>query len=229
MTGTDERQYWVWVAAPDRYGTEDGGEHPDLDPASGGTWWSCHRDTRAGDLAVLYRSREAKDIAYRLRAVGDAYELPEVERPGPGQTHACAVEVLDRFVRPVPLADLKADPVVAEWPALKSSFSRGAAAVPPDVWARLMELAEVSEVFGGELSAIAAEELAAEELAAELAVADVAAEIAADEPALPAWGSKPDLAATARRPTPQTMAIGLGAVGVVVVAGAVVWGVRRRR
>ena len=34
--------------------------------------WACHRDTRRGDLAVLYRSRRAKDLAYLFRATSDA-------------------------------------------------------------------------------------------------------------------------------------------------------------
>ncbi|GAA4783966.1 hypothetical protein GCM10023200_16870 [Actinomycetospora chlora] len=67
------------------------------------------------------------------------------------------------------------------------------------------------EVIGRELAAIAAEELAAE--------------VAATSP--PPWGPRPDLAATAHRPTPRTLALGLGSA--VVVAGVVVWGVRRRR
>ena len=69
----------------------------------------------------------------------------------------------------------------------------------------------------------------AEESAEGLAVPDVAAGVAAAEPSLPPWGPRPDLAATARRPTPQQMAIGLGVVGVsLLVGGVVVWSVRRR-
>lgn len=192
-----EQQYWVWVAAPDRYGTGDGGEHPDLDPAAGGTWWSCHRDTRAGDLAVLYRSREARDIAYRLRAVGDAYELGEDERATPGLTHACDVEVLERFERPIPLADLKADAVVAQWPALKASFARGAAPVPVEVWERLMDMAAVA----GEDSA----------------------------PAPCAAGPVEAAPVVAGSPSRLPVEVVVGAaLGAALLAGVVVWRVRRR-
>lgn len=230
MAETDERRYWVWVAAPDRYRTEDGGEHPDLDPATGGTRWCCHRDTRAGDLAVLYRSREAKDIAYRLRAVGDADELREDERAGPGVTHACAAEVLDRFTRPIPLADLKADPVVAAWPALRSGFARGAAPVPPAVWARLMEMAEVdAEPGAGPTST----EISEAERDAERVAAEVEAEIAAsDAPATAGRAPRPEVAD--RRPSPERIvwaAAGALAATVVVavVVAVVVRSVRRRR
>lgn len=227
MAETDERQYWVWVAAPDRYGTEDGREHPDLDPTNGGTRWSCHRDTRAGDLAVLYRSRQAKDIAYRLRAVGDAYQLAADERAASGLTYACDVVVLDRFARPIPLADLKADPVIAGWPALRSSFARSAAPVPREVWARLMEMAEVSSELEAESNGAGAAVQA--EVATPAATPvdgpsrhPATAPTAAPEPPAPVRGP-----AGGRSPR-EVVVVALAAVVAAVLVAAVVRGVRRR-
>ena len=125
---------WVWVVGPDCYLDESGGDHPKLRPGSAVMRWACHRDTRVGDLAVLYRSHRAKDIAHLLRVTTD----PSHE-PGPRPWN-CGAEVLERFERPVALADLRADPVTAAWPALRASFVRSGVPVPADVWDRLMEM-----------------------------------------------------------------------------------------
>jgi predicted RNA-binding protein with PUA-like domain len=131
---TERVGHWVWVVGPDCYLDDDGGEHPKLAPGAPAMRWACHRDTRPGDLAVLYRSQRAKDLAYLLRATSDpAYE------PGPRPWN-CAAEVVERLEHPVPLADLRADPVTATWPALRASFVRTGAPVPDDVWDRLIEM-----------------------------------------------------------------------------------------
>lgn len=208
----DQPQYWVWVAAPERYRGESGDEHPDLVPGSGAARWPCHRDTRAGDLVVLYRSRDAKDVAYRLRASGDAQELPEDQRVSSALAHDCEAEVLDRFARPVPLGELRADPVVATWPALRSSFARPVAPVPPDVWARLMEMA------GVEL------EVGVDEVAVDVVVG------APVEPAQPAPSPPAPPAPTPTGPSREAVAlVALGVLATAVVAAMIVHVVRRRR
>jgi predicted RNA-binding protein with PUA-like domain len=116
---------------------------------AGSTAWSgtgCGSSVRTatsttpGDLAVLYRSQRAKDLAYLLRVTSE----PSYE-PGPRPWN-CAAEVVERLERPVPLADLRADPVTARWPALRASFVRTGAPVPDDVWERLMAMAGATAV-----------------------------------------------------------------------------------
>jgi predicted RNA-binding protein with PUA-like domain len=124
----------VWVVRPSCYLDERGDEDPKLRPGTSGLRWACHRDTRAGDLAVLYRSRQAKDLAYLFRAVSDA--------EADGDVWACEAEVVERLPRPVGLAELRADPVTATWPALRASFVRTAFPVPDDVWERLVALSD---------------------------------------------------------------------------------------
>jgi hypothetical protein len=132
MAGTGR---WVWVVGPDCYLDDDGREHPKLTPGAPAMRWACHRDTRPGDLAVLYRSRRAKDLAYLLRVTSE----PSHE-PGPRPWN-CAAEVIGRLDPPLGLAVLRADPVTATWPALRASFVRTGAPVPDDVWDRLMRMA----------------------------------------------------------------------------------------
>lgn len=124
---------WVWVVGPSCYLDEHGDEDPKLRPGTAGLRWACRRDTRAGDLAVLYRSRQAKDIAYLFRATSDA-------EPDAG-VWTCEAEVISRLPRPVTLAELRDDPVTATWPALRASFVRTAFPVPAEVWERLLAMA----------------------------------------------------------------------------------------
>ncbi len=133
MDGTGR---WVWVVGPNCYLDDAGGEHRSSPRGAGRMRWACHRDTRRGDLAVLYRSRRAKDIAYLFRVTSDAVHEDVPDRPW-----NCEAEVVERFERPVPLAELRADPVTATWPALRASFVRTGAAVPDDVWDRVLAMA----------------------------------------------------------------------------------------
>lgn len=128
---------WVWVVGPDCYLDPSGREHPKLAPGAPTMRWACHRETRRGDLAVLYRSRRARDIGYLMRVVTDASHDPDaVARPW-----GCDAEVVARFPRPVTLSELRSDPVIATWPALRASFVRTGAPVPDEVWERLLGLA----------------------------------------------------------------------------------------
>jgi hypothetical protein len=113
---------WVWTTRPESYGDLD------LTEAS----WCCSRATRAGDLGVVYRSRERKDISHLVAARSDADTS--------GRRPACRVAVLRPFPEPLPLARMRADPVLARWPALRAGFVQRCFPVPADVWERLCEL-----------------------------------------------------------------------------------------
>jgi hypothetical protein len=73
-SATKARQYWLWVTRPEYYLDELGNDRDDLDPESGidpesapdcSGWWTCHKNTKIGDLIHLYRSRLKKDINSR--------------------------------------------------------------------------------------------------------------------------------------------------------------------
>lgn len=113
---------WVWTAHPESY--------PDLDLADAS--WCCSRATRAGDLGVVYRSRERRDISHLVVARSDA----DIS----GRRPACRVAVLGPFPEPLPLARMRADPVLARWPALRAGFVQRCFPVPAEVWERLCEL-----------------------------------------------------------------------------------------
>jgi hypothetical protein len=76
---------WIWVTGRDVYLDENGDERADLDPASNTDpdgWWTCHKDTRPGDLALLYRKAPRSDIAYLFEAASRPWTLGE--RPSDG-------------------------------------------------------------------------------------------------------------------------------------------------
>lgn len=141
-------QHWVWVTGPDYYLEPDGiTENRELDPDSEystDNWWTCHRDTKKDDLVVLYRSTMAKDIKYLIRVTSDAYSLADDPDAEPGWTWGCDFEVIERFDHGIAIAELRADPITARWPALRAAFVRSAWSVPQEVWDRLLQMAEVT-------------------------------------------------------------------------------------
>ncbi len=102
MAEERDRAYWVWVTRPEYYLDADGTPRDDLDPVlspglSADGWWTCHEETRAGDLALLYRTGPMSDVAYVLEATSGARLL--------GRTKDDDVISWTRFVRLVREAD----------------------------------------------------------------------------------------------------------------------------
>jgi len=139
----DTRRYWVWVTGPDYYLEDDGSERADLDPGQGyepGGWWTCHRETEDGDLVLLYRSRRKQDIAYLIETRSDAYSLLDDEHAAEqGWDYGCDYEVIAKFRRPLSLTEMRADPALRDWGALRAGFRRRVYAIPPDTWNHLLD------------------------------------------------------------------------------------------
>jgi hypothetical protein len=79
------RQYWLWVTSKEFYLEHDGTDRRDLEPTSedrSPSWWTCHRDTRTGDLAFLWRTGKRNDIGYLMRAASDDYSIFDDELAG---------------------------------------------------------------------------------------------------------------------------------------------------
>jgi hypothetical protein len=142
MAGGD-RGYWVWVTGPEYYLDEDGEERADLDPGQGyepGGWWTCHRDTEAGDLVLLYRSRAKRDLAYLIETRSAAYSLLDEDQAAEmGWDYGCDYEVIEKFERPLTLDEMKCDPALGDWGALNARFRRRAYGIPPDTWDHLID------------------------------------------------------------------------------------------
>jgi hypothetical protein len=106
-----ERQYWLWVTRPDVYLDEDGSDREDLDPDSGvdsDGWWTCHKDTKKGDLVLLWRTSPKKDIGYLIQAESDSYSI--VDDNDHGWQYGCDYQMLYKFNHPISVKDLRNDP-----------------------------------------------------------------------------------------------------------------------
>ena len=142
MPEPDERQYWLWVTRPDYYWEDDGSDREILDPtrcADSGGWWTCHKDTRKGDLIFLWRTSPKKDIGYLIQAESDAYSI--VDDNDQGWDYGCDYEVLYKFEHPVQIKDLRNSPSFDEWGPLKGSFQKTNFKILPEYWDKLNNLA----------------------------------------------------------------------------------------
>jgi hypothetical protein len=142
-------QYWVWVTTPEYYLEEDGSDRADLDPSlqsDPGDWWTCHKNTKRGDLVLLYRTKPKMDLGYLIQAATKAYSLVDDEDAyEQGWDYGCNYQVLYKFQYPLTLPDLRTDPYMDEWGALRGNFQRHTYAIPPSVWQRLLSRMEQRE------------------------------------------------------------------------------------
>ncbi len=140
-----KRQYWLWVTRPEFYLDDEGKDRADLDPTEGGDaggWWTCHKDTRRGDLVFLWRTRPRSDIGYLFQAESDAYSLRDDEYAAQrGWDYGCDYRVLYKFKNPVTIQDLRNEPGFQDWKPLRGQFQRRVFRILPEYWTALNQLA----------------------------------------------------------------------------------------
>jgi len=95
---------------------------------------------RVGDTAFFYHSVTEKRIAGIVEIVGEALPDPTDET---GRFVAVRVRALRAFAKPETLADVKADPVLAELPLVRQS-RLSVMPVPDDAWAKLCAMGGVA-------------------------------------------------------------------------------------
>lgn len=136
------RQYWLWVTRPDYYLEDDGSDRELLDPTRSddpGGWWTCHKNTKKGDLVFLWRTSPKKDIGYLIQAGSDAYSIADDNDHG--WDYGCDYEVLYKFEHPVNIKDLRDSPSFDEWSPLNGSFQKIVFKILPEYWNELNKLA----------------------------------------------------------------------------------------
>lgn len=167
----DERQYWLWVTRPKHYLDDDGSERSELDPSSGeDLWgsWTCHKNTKKGDLALLWRSTKylrskkylrtflspkdvklyldnitigpESDIAYLFQAKSDAYSTTDEEIPTKGWSYGCECIPVYKFKTPLTISEIRTNPYLQELNALKGKFQRSYFRISNEYWERLNHL-----------------------------------------------------------------------------------------
>ena len=154
MKNTEElkRNYWVWVTRPEYYLEldEDGEimdqDRLDLDPAntlSSDGWWSCHKDTKKGDLILLYRSQIDKDIAYLFQAESDAYSILNDAGNQNRWDYGCDYKSIYKFDESLLYEWMKYGyPQLETWGALRGNFQQRAYRIPENIWNELTNILE---------------------------------------------------------------------------------------
>lgn len=142
-------QYWQWVTKPEFYINPDGTDNkylsPDYDPEPGSNW-TCHKDTRIGDLILLYRAGKKngvtyQDIKYLIQAQSDAYTLDYDEQAFEhGWQYGCDYKPLFKFENSINYHELMEDPYLEDWNALRKRFQGIAFKTEERHWKRLQEL-----------------------------------------------------------------------------------------
>ena len=127
------RGYWVWSTHP----TD---EHVEALVGREG-WWTCHADTKRGDLALVYLTSPLREIGFLVEATSDAALVPtNSKNPGPWDgDYACGFITHAEFGSPLTLSEMKTDRLLRdEFTALRGNFQQRVYAVTPVVWARLI-------------------------------------------------------------------------------------------
>lgn len=152
---------WVWSTQPRFVFEEDGTERDMLAPVDEVLpehyedevgWWTCHPDTHIEDLAVIYRNagrgdpeafpvRGPRDLCYVVLVTSNAFPLKDEPLADRFSGHyGCRFVVVARFEPPIGIEELRRDPILRQWGALKAGFVRAAMSMPDEVWDRLIEL-----------------------------------------------------------------------------------------
>lgn len=120
----NELHHWLWVIRPEYY-----------DQVESSSGWSCHKDTRKGDLILMWRAKKKHDIAFLLQATSDSVPDPEWD-------YSCEYRVLYSFNNPVTIKDLKReDSFFKGWRAYSGNFQGRSFEIPESFWNRLNQLA----------------------------------------------------------------------------------------
>jgi len=142
-------QYWLWVTRKEYY-LEDGEDRAELDPSSyedASGWWTCHRNTLRGDLVLLWRTRPKCDIGYLLQAKSDAYSISSDEYAKEQRwPYGCDWMPLYKFTSPLTISDIRNDPYLNEWSALRGRFQNIAFAITPEIWGHLLRRLSVNNL-----------------------------------------------------------------------------------
>lgn len=140
----NQRRYWLWVTRPEYYLDEWGNDREDLDPKNNidnDGWWTCHKNTKKGDLILLYRSAIKRDIGYLIQAESDAYFIGDedyaVEQ---GWDYGCDDRFLFKFENPLTLQEIRENPYLLDWGAFRGNFQKRVYEIPADHWHRLNQI-----------------------------------------------------------------------------------------
>ncbi len=128
MVQENEQKFWLWVARPEYYEDNEFLE-PGQDDYDDSTW-SCHRETKKGDLVLMWRTSPKKDIGYLIRAESDAESDPQ-------WGYVCEYKPLYKFENPVTIKDLNENSDFHDWGPYRAHFQGKSFNIPLRQWETL--------------------------------------------------------------------------------------------
>ncbi len=144
ITRDHKPQYWLFVTRPEYYLDKEGNDSAYLEPgytSEEGEWWTCHKDTKKGDLIFLYRTSPRSDIGYLMQATSDAYPISDnVYASQQGWAYSCEYAVLSKFRNPLTFSEIGKNERLREWAAYRKRFQGTVFRIPAEVWDVLNEL-----------------------------------------------------------------------------------------
>ena len=151
-----ETKYWLWVAKPLNWLDKKGNDRSELDPQKNykGGEWSCHKETKRGDLVFLWRSRRElseylrsnrinkkipskSDIGYLIRAESKA-DGPYENEDFP---YWCSYKPLYKFDNPVTIEDFKDNPILLKSLPYKVHFVKNSFPLTEIEWNEINKIA----------------------------------------------------------------------------------------
>lgn len=145
-------QYWLFVTRPEYY------EIFEEDTSYEADWWTCHEETKEGDLILLYCASPESAIGYLLQAKSDAFSLEhDAYALEQGWRFGCGVAALHKFAPPITFKELGEVASIREWSAYRKRFQGTVFPIPLIVWEsinslRLKAESEVEDVLTPEIA-----------------------------------------------------------------------------
>jgi len=126
---SDRQQFWLWVAKP-KY-TQDPADstrdRPDMmdAPITDATpgWWTCHEDTKRGDLALLYATAPSSEIRWLIRTESEHEQLIDLRNDQDAQAEGFGdwgteYTVLYRFDETITFGEMRETQTLRNWDAI---------------------------------------------------------------------------------------------------------------
>jgi hypothetical protein len=163
-TSKSKRGHWVWVTRPEYFLDEDGEIEncfTEEEEDSDGGWWTCHKQTCQGDLALLYVSGPIRAVTVLIEATSDAYSIQNIPHAKQhGWDYGCEWRRVFFFESPLWFDQLRDDPYLQDWPALRGNFQQRVYRIPDEHWQCLSKiLAKSNRGYGKALKSLEGEQV----------------------------------------------------------------------
>lgn len=100
--------------------------------------WNSAEDVKEGDLIAIYTGSPYSNIGFILKAINDPFEDPEIRKNW--NRKAIMVEKLIEISEPIALSELRENPILSNWGAVRAGFRGSHFKMSDDEWKELQRL-----------------------------------------------------------------------------------------